>query len=897
MALAPGARIGTYEIAARIGAGGMGEVYRARDTKLNRDVALKILLELFALDSDRLSRFKREAQVLASLNHPNIAAIYGLEESNGVQALVLELVDGQTLADRIARGPIPIEITLPIAKQIAEALEAAHEQGVIHRDLKPANIKVREDGTVKVLDFGLAKALETHPTDVSQSPTITSPALTRMGVILGTAAYMSPEQARGRAADRRSDMWSFGCLLYEMLTGRRAFEGDEVADTLAAVLRSEPDWSALRPETPAPIRRLLRRCLAKDPRARIGDASIARIEIDDAQSEPQAIGPSMHVVSRRRRYMTWTAAAALVTFAVTGVISWMRRPAATPPRLARFTIALPTGQQFSNPGHRPVAVSPDGAAIVYAANLQLHLRALDQLDAQPIRGSQVGGRGPFFSPDGQWIGFWQGEQFKKISITGGGPVVLCSAPNPWGASWTSENTILYGEGAEGTWRVSADGGKPENIVKVDAGQIASGPQLLPGGRAVLFTLGPGSDQDTRQVVVQSLDTGVRRVVVEAGADGRYVPTGHLVYALRDTLMAVPFDVAKLAVTGGPVALIEDLAMSPDAAMAYFAVSNDGTLVYVPGSGVSRLQRRTLVWVDRQGREAPIKAAPRPYVQPRISPDGSRIALAIRDQEDDIWIWDLARETPMRLTFGPASDSDPIWTPDGQSLFFSSGARGYGVRNLFRRRADGTGTVDQLTHDSDAVLAIPKAVTPDGKGLIFIEARQSAAAAGDQGDLMLLLLEDDQRPKPLLRTPFSEAGADLAPGGRWLAYQSNESGQQEVYVRPFPNVETQKVLVSRNRGSSPVWARNGKELFYVSMGALMSVPVTTGSTFAAGTPAKLFDAPYFFGFGPGRNYDVSSDGQRFLMLKPSDADGEPASAARLVLIQNWFEELKRRVPTK
>jgi serine/threonine-protein kinase len=904
--LQPGSFVGPCRIDSLLDKGGMGEVYSARDTKLHRDVAIKILPSVFAADPEKLARFKREPQLLAALNHPNIAAIYGLEDANGTPALVMELIKGPTLADRIRKGAIPLDEALPIARQIAEALTCAHEAGIVHRDLKPANIKVREDGTVKVLDFGLAKLADpvgaaTGVAAMTQSPTITTSAMTASGMILGTAAYMPPEQAKGRQADKRSDVWAFGCVLYEMLTGRRAFGGGDAADTLVAVLQSEPDWTALPRDTPVVLRRLLRHCLAKDPRGRFGDAAIARIEIDDILSDPTVARDGVQLVGRRQTHLMSAAAAVVALVGLTGVGAsvWKLWPGSPTLRPARFTIALPAGQRFSSLGNRPLTVSPDGGAVVYSANLQLHLRMLDQLEAGPIRGSQGGGRSPFFSPDGQSIGFWQGEQFKKVSVAGGAPVVLCSAPDPWGVSWTAENTILYGGGPEGIWRVSADGGKPQKIVAVDAGQIASGPQLLPGGRAILFTLANPKDANANQIVVQSLGTGKRTVIVEAGTDARYVPTGHLVYALRNSLLAVPFDLATLAVTAEPVPILQDVAMSPDAVTAYFAVSNEGTLIYVPRDAVGRLENWTPAWVDRQGRELPIKAPPRPYLHPRLSPDGARIAVDVRDQEDDIWILDLARETPMRLTFGPAVDSDPLWTPDGQSVIFSSGTRGvFGVQNIFRRAADGSGTLEQLTHNTEPSFSAPKAVTPDGKGLIFIYSTHAAAAAGDQGDVMLLPLEGDQRPTPLVQTPFSEANAELAPGGRWLAYQSNESGQQEIYVRPFPNVAAQKVRVSPNGGTSPLWARSGRELFYTSMGALMSVPVSTGSTFTADNPIKLFEGTYFFGSGiGGRTYDTSPDGQRFLMLRPSIAGGEPAPSERLVLLQNWFVELGRRVPRK
>jgi serine/threonine-protein kinase len=883
----------------------MGEVYRARDVKLNRDVALKILPDAFASDPDRLARFTGEAQTLAALNHPNIAHIHGLEETNGVRALVMELVEGEDLAQRIARGAIPIEEALPIARQIAEALEAAHEQGIVHRDVKPANVKVRPDGTVKMLDFGLAKALEIelHLSDASQSSTITSPAITRMGVILGTAAYMSPEQAKGRAADKRSDMWAFGCVLYEMVTGKRAFGGDHVSDTFAAVLRGEPDWSALPVETPAAIRGLLRHCLAKDSRMRIGDASTARIEIDDVQSGAHADGEVVQKTLRRRERLVWVSALVLVALIAAGVMARMRERAAVPSvRLARFTITLPRGDRLATL-NRTVALSPDGTAIAYTANQQVYLRAVDRLEAVPIHGTEStgtgGGQNPFFSPDGQWIGFWQGYQLKKVSITGGAPVVVCSAQSTSGASWTAENTILYGQGTEGIWRVSADGGKPENLVKVEAGQIASGPQILPGGRAILFTL-TGKNLNAGQIVVQSLDSGMRHIVLEKGSDAQYLPTGHLVYALGNTLLAVSFDLTALAVRAGSVPLVEDVGRTPDGVLAQFAVSSEGTLVYVPRGGVAggAVAQRTLVWVDRQGRETSIKAPPRAYVYPRLSPDATRVALTIADQDYDIWIWDLVRETLTRLTFGPAFDIGGIWTPDGRSVIFSSGRElpGHGTSNVFQRAADGTGTVEQLT-EGTTILG-PPAITPDGKELIFSRRPTTGGTVADLADLMLVPLVGDRRPQSLVQTPSAEAFGEISPDGHWLAYQSNESGEFEIYVTPFPNVTTGKWQVSTSGGTQPLWARNGQELFYESIGALMRVSVTGTSTFAAGPPSKLFDASGFFIPGvPGRLYDIAPDGQLFLMTKASRAADASTPSSQIVLVQNWFEELKRHVPIK
>jgi eukaryotic-like serine/threonine-protein kinase len=762
VSLAPGTRLGPYEITGQIGAGGMGEVYRATDTNLKRTVAIKVLPEAVATDGERLARFQREAEVLARLNHPNIASINGLEKSDGTAALVMELVEGPTLADHIAQGPIPVDDALPIAKQIAEAVEAAHEQGIVHRDLKPANVKVRPDGVVKVLDFGLAKALEpvsAGSTDATTSPTITSPAMmTRIGVMLGTAAYMSPEQAKGHAADKRSDIWAFGCVLFEMVTGRRAFEGEGISDTLAVVLRGEPKWTALPANVSPALVALIRGCLDKDRRRRVADLSIARYIIDREGEAVTAVAVSpASTIRRAASILVAVAAVAGITAYTTFSLARVSAPSLP---VVRSTIALPMGDRFTNSLVRVVALSADGTRLAYTANQRLYLRQLDQLDPTPIRGTEVAlapegaARNPFFSRDGRWIGFWQDGQLKKVSITGGAPLPLCPAENPWGVSWTSDNTILYGQseegagtGAAGIWRVSSEGGKPEHVVKVEAGQVAHGPQLLPGGRAILFTVARRDAWDTAQIVVQSLDSARRQVVVERGADARYVPTGHLVYALDGTLLAVPFDVTRLNVTGDAVPLAEDVAQFN--VKAQFAVSNQGTLVYVPRDAIGRFQPRTLVWVDRQRREVPIKGVPpRMYFYPRLSPDGTRVALDVRDEANDIWIWHLARETLERLTLEPTFEQFGVWAPDGKTVIYASSRLGgpLAPRSLFRRSSDFTGTAEPLIQGT--VAQFPSTVTPDGTALIVRVVTPSSKVGTPFGtDLYLLPLAGEHRPRP------------------------------------------------------------------------------------------------------------------------------------------------------
>ena len=905
----------------------MGKVWRAHHMALNRDDALKVLPDAFASDPDRLARFRREAQVLASLNHPNIAHVYGLEQADGVQALVMELVDGPTLADRIAQGPISLDEALPIAKQIAEALEASHEQGIIHRDLKPANIKLRADGTVKVLDFGLAKTVEPAAASspgASLSPTITSPAMTGVGVLLGTAAYMSPEQAKGKPADKRSDIWAFGCVLYEMLTSKRAFSGEDSSDTLASVLKTEPEWRTLPADTPVSVRSLLRRCLQKDRRTRITDISTVLFVIDELQSGNEIAAQTDVTVMRRAG--PYIVAAILVGIAA-AAIAWMLRP--LPPPLSRPSarFVIDTGADgFSNTGRHLVAISPQGTHLVYSTDQRLYLRSLNQLDASPIRGTEpqpgrvigntaagsTAGREPFFSPDGQWIGFYQDGQIKKVSVAGGPPVTLCPAETLWGASWAADGTILYGQGPAGIWRVSASGGEPENLVKVKPGQVALSPQLLPGGRAVIFTLAESGNWDDAQIVVHPLNSSTLKALVKGGSDARYVASGHLVYARQDSLLAVPFDAETLTVTGGPVPLVEGVARANQTVngIAHFSVSTDGTLVYVPESAVAATSQRTLVWVDRQGREELIKVPPRAYVYPRLSPDGTHVAIEIREAETigNIWVLDLARLTLTRLTFLPNGGRGPLWTADGRRILFNSGLGGGG--NLFWQAADGSGDAERLLEGTTG--DFPTAATSDGAGVI-ISANSSTSA-----DVTMLALaprhiaasslDGGESPgrstaqvRPLVHTQFSERNGVVSPDGRWLAYESNASGRLEIYVRPFPQVDSGQWLVSTNGGSRPLWARDGRELFYLSEdGTLISVPVEQASAWRVGSPRQVLQTAYFPAAVPGFNYrpyDISPDGTRFLMIKQL-AETEPRPGQRgIIVVTNWLDELKRLVPTK
>ena len=744
MPLSDGTRLGSYQILSALGAGGMGEVYRARDTRLDRDVAIKILPEAFAADAERVSRFQREARVLASLNHPHIAAIYGLEDAEGVKALVMELVEGEDLAQRLARGAVPLDEALPIAKQIAEALEAAHEQGIIHRDLKPANVKLRTDGTVKVLDFGLAKAF--NPTgspssNATMSPTISMHA-TEAGVLLGTAAYMPPEQAKGKSVDKRADLWSFGCVLYEMLAGHRPFVGETISDVLAKIIERDPDWNALPAKTPRSLRTLLRRCLEKDPRRRLDSAAVARLEIEEASTTPATNGIAASDVNRDARAARWSpwasVAVAVLAALVSALTTWsVTRPTPAPsPAVNRFAITLPPAQPFAfSINDRDVAISADGTRLAYTAGdqAQLMVRAFDQLDATPLAGI-ANARAPFLSPDGRWIGFFdrldegvttgpvvQRGALKKVSTSGGPPIVITPLTGASrGASWGPDDSIVFAtsDTATGILRVPASGGEPEVLTTPDTAKGERDhyfPSWLPGSRGVVFTVTAGSVTD-RQVAVLDLKTGQRKTLIRSGSQAEYVDTGHLIYTVGGALWAVRFDLATLDVIGDPVPFMERVLTL---GAADFTISRSGSLVYVP---VRSGSARSLVWVTRQGAEQAIPASPAAYVNPRLSPDGKRVALQILDQTSAIWTWDFAREQLTRLTLDASVNFLPLWTPDGRHIIFGSNRdNAPDVANLYRLAVDGKGTDERLT--TSAQQQRPNAISPNGTRLVSKNRRR------------------------------------------------------------------------------------------------------------------------------------------------------------------------------
>jgi serine/threonine protein kinase len=902
-----------YEISAEIGKGGMGEVYQAKDTKLGRDVAIKVLPEEFALDKDRVARFQREAKLLASLNHPNIAAIYGLEESEGIHFLVMELIEGDTLRDRIKSGPIPVEEALKLALQMAEALEAAHEKGVIHRDLKPANIKVTPDGKVKILDFGLAKAYvgDQGNVNLADSPTI-SAAATQQGVILGTAAYMSPEQARGKPVDRRADIWAFGVVLFEMLTGKSLFSGEDVTSTVARVLEREPDFSTLPTNLHSRIRFMLERCLKKDRKDRYSAISDARVDIQSVFSDPKGIfaqpGETSELPQKQRAILPWVTVTAIICLIIAGVAVWMLKPVPPPEpkQVVRFDYELSAVRQFTRYTMPNLAVSPDGNKSVFCTKEGLYLRFVDSLDARLIPGTDINSYQPFFSPDSQSIAYFSGSdrKLKKVNINGVAPIVLCDTSDTSIMSgdgyWHTDNTILYADTIKGIMRVSADGGIPEVLVKVDTSKIIDegflvAPQMLPDGKTLLFTK-TTQNGSISQILLHSFESGEQKVLINDGRAARYLPTGHIVYTLLNSnirnLLSVSFDLDRLEVTGGAVSILEDVREA--------AFSENGTLVYVPqaagvpGSAGPTSSDNVLVWVDRQGREEPLGSLPDAYRNVKISPDGTRVALIIERENADIWIWDIPHSTPTKLTFDKAAVANPIWTPDSKKIVFTIGSTG-GLGGVYWKSADGIGEPELLAAKPDG-WTVPWSFSRDGKICAVYEVSLSPLNI----DVGMILMEGDREIKALLQEKHFENQPQISPNGRFLAYVSNESGKEEIYVRSFPDVNEGRWQVSSSGGHSPLWSPDGRALFYRSGDATMAVEVETGSAFKHEKPEILFQGTYLTDSSlrmTSTKWDIHPDGKKFLMIKsPTDSgQAETPALTRTIIVLNWFEELKQRVP--
>ena len=900
-----GRQIGAYKILSLLGAGGMGEVYRARDTKLGRDVAIKVVPDVFLADPERLARFEREARVLAALNHPHIGAIYGLEEADpstgsgqaAVRALVLELVEGATLAERLALGPLPIREALTVARQIADALDAAHEKGIVHRDLKPGNVKITPDGIVKVLDFGLAKvgAGDGTSPDLLRWPTVTVGG-TGEGVILGTPAYMSPEQARGKPIDKRADIWSFGCVLYEMLTGRQAMAGETVSDTIAAILEREPEWKALPDATPATVRRVLQRCLEKDRRQRLRDIGDVRLELDSEEvlsGAPEELSPA----GTSRRVVPVAIATALAV-ALVGV-SWIAyratRPVEQPLKpLVRLDVGLGPDVSLGSQVGTDAILSPDGTRLVYVSKGKLFTRKLDQPTTTELAGTD-GAFAPFFSPEGQEVAFFAGGQLKKLSVAGGAPVVLCGAPGGLGGSWSEDGTIIAALSRGGLSRIPSAGGTPTPVTERAPGEIGHvWPQVLPGGTTVLFTSGLG---DGATIDVVSLSDHRRKTLQRGGTFGWYVATsngaGHLVYLNNGTLFAVAFDLDALAVRGTPVPVLDQVAYNPGAGSAQLAMSHTGTLLYRSGGSGSR--RVTVQWLDGAGQMHPLLAKPGAYERLHLSPDGQRLVLEIlAGSTRDVWIYEGQRDTLTRLTFddGPGEGMNPVWSPDGRDIVFA------GKGGIFWTRADGAGKPQPLTQSKNR--QVPFSFTPDGKRLAWFERTESVGYV-----LWTMPLERDGTglrggtPEVFLRDVLGARYPMFSPDGRWLAYTSNESGTSQVSVRAFPD-RGGKWQISNGGGTFPVWSRNGREVFFrAGDNRIMVVAYTVkGDSFVADQP-RVWSEQRLADFGivehGSWSYDLAPDGKRVAALMPVETAEAQQAQNHVIFLQNFFDELRRKVP--
>jgi serine/threonine-protein kinase len=907
MALAPGTRLGHYEIAAQIGAGGMGEVYRATDTNLKRAVAIKVLPEALAADAERLARLQREAEVLASLNHPHIAQIYGLERTEGSTALVLELVDGPTLADRIVEGPIHVEDALPIAKQIAEALEAAHEQGIVHRDLKPANIKLRPDGQVKVLDFGLAKLATRElasagPAGLTASPTLTIQA-SYLGVILGTAAYMSPEQAKGKIVDRRADIWAFGVVLCEMLTGRRMYDGETAAETLARIIEREPDLSALPSTAPVAVRTLLERCLTKDPRARLQAIGEARILLERAIAQPHAdqrVNPaaSDERPGSRSGVVAWTLAGTFAVALAAVLTIWAPWRSASPAALVQVNADLGADASLMTDVGTAAVLSPDGQLLAFAAGTSnrepsfLYVRRLDQLSASRLAGTEDA-RSPFFSPDGQSIAFFADGKLKKVGVAGGAVVTLADAPGSRGGSWADDGTITFQpniqSGNAGLARVSSSGGTATFGKPEERGR-ARFPQVLPRSGAVLYTrYNPGTTGDLRI----ELPDGERRVLMNGGY-GRYLASGHLVYISDSTLFAVPFNLDTLTPVGQPVAVIEGIMTTDGMGGAQFSVSDNGTLVYLAGIGTT-VESPPLSSVDVSGKVTTIFPSGKNWGNLLFSPDGTRLALDVRDGSLDIWTFDLKRDSFDRLTFDPrAEESEPIWTPDGRRIVFRKGDGQGSASNLYWMRADLTGDVQRLTNSPWA--QSPGSWHPSGKFFAFHQVERN------NPDIWILPMEGDETsgwkpgtPTAFVKTDAAEGNPVFSPDGKRLAYASNATGTTEIYVRPFPG-SGGPWQISSAGGSSPiVWSKTKQEIYYsVFPNQIMAVSYRVNGNSFQKDPPRLWSKTRFLLRGARRSFDLHPDGNRFVMAVAPEVE-TTVKRDKLVFVFNFFDELRRLAP--
>jgi eukaryotic-like serine/threonine-protein kinase len=904
MTLAPGTKLGPYEIVALLGAGGMGEVYRGRDTRLDRTVAIKILPRHLSDNPEARERFDREARAISSLSHPNICHLYDVGAQDRTNYLVMEYLEGETLADRLGKGPLPLEQFFKIGIEICEGLEKAHRSGVVHRDLKPGNIMLTKNGA-KLMDFGLAKAIPTAaPPTSSFTATLNPPAashpLTVQGTVVGTFQYMSPEQLEGKKADARSDIFSLGAVLYEMLAGRRAFGGKSPLSVASAILENEPaPISTSKPMTPA-LDHAVRRCLAKDPEERWQAARDVGLELKWISGDGSQAGVPAAVAagSRTREWLAWATAALLALLAIGFAIGFFVRATKTP-QAVRLSAEIGADAKLYTESGNSTILSPDSTRLAFIAvgsdqKRRIYVRSLDQLHAKAFSGTE-NAENPFFSPDGQWLAFFADHRLKKISVQSGAAVTVCDAANGRGGSWSEDGSIVFAPDIRSAlFRVSSAGGMPQPLIALDqqAGEATQRwPQVLPGGKAVLFTSNThGGNYEDADITVYLTSSQQRKAVVHGGFFARYVPTGHVVYMHEGTLFAVPFDPKRLEVTGLPAPILEGVSAVPGDGSAQFSFSNGGNLMYV--AGYSGFQTVSIYWMDREGKFTPLRETPGNYYSPAFSPDGKRLALQISDgKKNDIWVYDWEHDTLTRLTFS-GGNLNPIWTPDGQRITYSSFEKN-GVADLFWTRADGTGDTLRLTETKNRKL--PASWRPDGKVLAFDQVN-----SGTSWSTLTLTIEGKERlgwkpenPKPFLSGPFTEQSSSFSPDGRWLAYESNETGEFEVYVRPFPGPGG-RWQISTGGGRFPKWSRNGTELFYRTQDNKIMVAgyAVSDNSFRTDKP-RLWSPGQFTERLGVLNFDLHPDGKRFAVLK-APAISETSPGNRVTFVFNFFDELRRKV---
>ena len=890
----PGDRLGVYEIQALVGAGGMGDVYKARDTRLDRAVAVKVLPVHLAADRDRFQRFEREARAVARLDHPHIGALYDVGEAGGMHFLVMQYLDGETLAARLAKGPLPLEQALRYAIDIADALDHAHRRGIVHRDLKPGNIVLTKTGAT-LLDFGLAKwraGAVAGVADVHATLATLPDSVTEKGLIVGTLHYMAPEQVEGKDVDARTDLFTFGVVLYEMLTGNKAFDGDSSARVMAAILSAQPSAIAtLQPLTPAALEHVVTTCLAKDPDARwqsAGDVARELRWITESDASATFVRSDASWIRRHRKDLMLAAIGLFAAGLVAGAAVWSgigERSSTQPLPVTRSSLSFPDGTFFDV----GIALSRDGTHLAYALSrggrYQLYLRALDEFDAKPIPGTE-GACCPFFSPDGRWLGFSDGTQLKKVAVSGGAMQTICNhpdnyVPGVYGATWGPDDTIVFSPSPrEGLYRVAATGGTPQRLTKPDRAKHEKGhrqPQFLPGGRAVVFTIVPNDVRsfDDARIAVLSLDTGEIRILLEGGTNPRFVPTGHLMYVRGSTLFAVPFDPRRQEITGQSAGVVSGARTELDGGLTDFSIAESGLLAYVPGS--LRGSDNRVVWVNPEGTVEPLLDGRAAFTGAKLSPDGRQLALTITGPNDQMWLYNFARRTLTQLTF-EWDNLSANWTPDGSHIAFLSNR--LGPYNYYWLTPDGSPSVERLTDGPNRQGG--GSWLPDGKSFAYVDTSPTTGR-----DIWLLTVAHERRTRPLIQKPFNQWFARFSPDGRWLAYVSDETGRPEVYVEPFP-ARGARWQISNEGGTLPVWERHGRELYYRNGGKLMAVSLQTQAIFVAATPRLLFAGSYLEG-----SVDIAPDG-RFIMIEPGPSE---AAATHIDLVQNWSEELKQRVPTK